>query len=271
MSGVYKIGVVSKKVGLSPGTLRVWEDQFGLLTPDRSSGGTRLYSDADIERVQQIRELLRDRGYTLEAIARIMEEARQASPPTLDRTAIENISLREATNRANIEEGRRMAGLQATLRSPMRAESAQQAATTLVAGVKALTGAHAASLGLYQRKTNTMVFVVSASGDTIGTRPRPPLSISHFPREWQEAIEAREPFADPDLLRLDLHVAVSSRATQDRARSFHAEPLTIADEMVGVLIIASPRPGGMGSEAEQVCERLAVAAGPAIHYFASRL
>ena len=271
MSGVYKIGVISKKVGLSPGTLRLWEDQFGLLTPDRSSGGTRLYSDADVERARYIRKLLRSRGYTLEAIGRILEEARHASPLTLDRATIENVYLREATNRAYIEEGRRMTMIQATLRNLNRAESAQEAATTLVAGVKALSGVHAASLGLYQPKSNTMFFLVSASGDTIGARARPPLHVSQLPRRWQEAIEAREAFDDPDLLRLDLHVEVSSRATQDRARSFHAEPLTIADEMVGVLIIASPRPGGMGNEAGQVCERLAVAAGPAIHYFASRL
>jgi len=271
VAGVYKIGVVSKKVGLSPGTLRLWEDQFGLLTPDRSRGGTRLYSDADVERARYVRRLLRGRGYTLEAIARILEEARHASPPTLDRETIENIYLREATNRAFIEEGRRMVMVQATLRNLNRAESAHEAATTLVAGVKALTGAYSASLGLYRRESNTMVFLASASGDTIAARPRPPLQISRFPRRWQEAIDAREPFADPDLLGVNLPIEVSSRATQDRARSFHAEPLAIADEMVGVLIVASPRPRGIGSEAQRVCERLAVAAGPAIHYFASRL
>jgi hypothetical protein len=47
--------------------------------------------------------------------------------------------------------------------------------------------------------------------------------------------------------------------------------LTIASEMVGILIIASTRPGGIGGEAERVCEELAVAAGPAIHYFANHL
>jgi DNA-binding transcriptional MerR regulator len=268
MAGIYKIGVLSRKVGLSPGTLRLWEDQFGLLTPDRSSGGTRLYSDADVERARYIRKLLRDRGYTLESIARILEEARQASPPTLDRAAIENIYLREATNRAYIEEGRRMTMVQATLRSLIRAESGQQAAMTLVTAVKALTGADSAGLGLYRRTSHTLVPVVTDGRDGIRTWPGPPLSISEFPREWQEAIDAREPYADPDLLRLDLPVEVNSQVIQDRTRSFHAEPLAIANEMVGVLTIASWRPGGMGREAEQVCERLALAAGPAIHYFA---
>ncbi|MDQ1552098.1 MAG: hypothetical protein QOD50_1520, partial [Actinomycetota bacterium] len=47
--------------------------------------------------------------------------------------------------------------------------------------------------------------------------------------------------------------------------------LTIADEMVGVIIIGSSRPNGIGPEAQRVCEELAVAAGPAIHYFAQHL
>jgi hypothetical protein len=41
--------------------------------------------------------------------------------------------------------------------------------------------------------------------------------------------------------------------------------------MVGLLIVTSARPGGVGREAERVCEELAVAAGPAIHYFARQL
>jgi hypothetical protein len=113
--------------------------------------------------------------------------------------------------------------------------------------------------------------VVTASGDSIQTSPGSPLSISEFPLEWQKAIAAREPYADHDLLRLDLPAEVNSQMSQYRARSFHAEPLAIANEMVGVLTIASSRPGGIGGEAEQICERLAVAAGPAIHYFARRL
>jgi hypothetical protein len=40
---------------------------------------------------------------------------------------------------------------------------------------------------------------------------------------------------------------------------------------VGILTIASSRPGGIGGEAERICEELAVAAGPAIHYFAQHL
>ncbi len=271
MAGVYKIGVVCQKTGLTASTLRLWEDQYGLLAPMRSRGGTRLYSESDVERVLYVRQLVRERGYALEAIAAIIEEANSKLPYALDRVAVENIYLRDATNHADLEEGRRMARVHATLRSLIRAESGQQAAITLVAGVKALTGADTAGLGLYRRNSYTLEPMVSTTGDSIGTSSLPPLPISGLPRAWQEAIDAREPYGDPDLLRLDLPVEVSSQVKQGRTRSFHAEPLTIANEMVGILIITSSRSGGIGNEAERVCEELAAAAGPAIHYFAGRM
>jgi GAF domain-containing protein len=215
-----------------------------------------------------VRHLVRDRGYALGAIAAIIDDAASTLPYALDRVAIENIYLRDATNHAYIEVGRRMAGVQATVRSLIHAESAERAAVTLVAGVKALAGAHRSTLALYRRNGYALQFVVIASGRGVGPLSRPWLPISRFPRAWQEAIDAREPYADRDLLRLNLPGEVNSLVIEEGARSFHAEPLTIANEMVGVLIIGSSRPGGITPEAERVCEELAVAAGPAIHYFA---
>jgi DNA-binding transcriptional MerR regulator len=271
MAGVFKIGVVSQKTGLSAATLRLWEDQYGLLTPMRSRGGTRLYSESDVERALYVRQLVRERGYALGAIAAIIDQVASSLPYSLDRVAIENIYLRDATNHTEIEEGRRLARVQAMLRSLIRAESGHEAAMTLVAGVRALTGAQTVGLGLYRRKTDTLTPMVTASRDRLGTTSLPPLPVSALPRAWQEAIEAREPYAVPDLDRLDLPVEVNSQVLQSRTRSFHAQPLAIADEMVGILALASPRPGGIGSEAIRVCEELSVAAGPAMHYFAQHL
>ena len=271
MPGVYKIGVVSQKTGLSAATLRLWEDQYGLLAPDRTVGGTRLYSESDVERILYVRHLVRERGYALGAIAAIIDDATARLPDTLDRVALENIYLHDATNHSDIEQGRRSARVQATVRSLVHAESAEEAAITLVAGVKALTGVQRASLALYRQKGHALDFVVIDGANTIAPLSRPSIPVSGFPREWQDAIDAREPYADPDLLRLDLHGQVSSLVIQGQARSFYAEPLTIASEMVGVLIIGSSRPGGITPEAERVCEELAVAAGPAIHYFAQHL
>ena len=271
MPGAYKIGVVSRRTGLSASTLRLWEDQYGLVTPARTRGGTRLYSESDLERLLYVRHLVRERGYALHAVADIIEAASSKLPSTLDRVAIENIYLRDATNHSDIEAGRRMARVHATVRRLIGAESAERAAVTLVAGVKAITGADRASLALYRRNEYALDFVVIAGVRGMGPLSRPSLGISRFPRAWQQAIDAREPYADADLLRLDLPGEVDSLVTQEDARSFHAEPLTIANEMVGVLIIGSSRPNGIEPEAQRVCEELAVAAGPAIHYFAQQL
>jgi MerR family transcriptional regulator, heat shock protein HspR len=271
VASVYKIGVVSKKVGLSPSTLRLWEDQFGLLTPDRSSGGTRLYSDADVERVHQIRELLRERGYTLEAVARIMEEARQASPSVVDRAAIENTYLREAANREQIEEGRRLAEVHAMGLRLVRSQSAQRAAEELVYGIASLGAVEAVTLGLYQPKPNTLRFVALARGNRTEVGSWPVQHVANFPAQWQEALCAREPYWSADLWRMALSEEVSNFVRDDPSRSFHAQPLSIGKELVGLLVLASPQPGGISREARRVAARVAVAAGPAMHYFARRL
>lgn len=268
--GIYRIGAVSRRTGLSPATLRLWEEQYGLLTPARSSGGTRLYSEADVERVLFIQSLVRERSYTLEAIARLIEETDLPSP-SVDGSAIENLSLWQATNQEYIEEGRRMAEVHPLLRRLVRAESGWRAAVSLVEGVKTLSGTHTAALGLYQMRTNTISFVVTLRGNRIQQLPRPPVQLSAIPRPWQEALNAREAYWDTDLARLDLPRDITERLSEDRTRSFHCEPLMIGTELVGVLVIGSPQPDGISREARQVCERVAVPAGPAIHYFASGL
>ncbi len=69
--GVYGISVASELVGLGPQTLRLYEAR-GLLTPDRTDGGTRRYSAADLERVRRIAELLDD-GLNLAGIAMVLD------------------------------------------------------------------------------------------------------------------------------------------------------------------------------------------------------
>jgi len=53
--GVLRIGELSRRVGVSDHVLRAWEIRYGLLTPARSSGGFRLYSDSDERRVRRMR------------------------------------------------------------------------------------------------------------------------------------------------------------------------------------------------------------------------
>ena len=70
-SGVFAISVAAGMVSMQVQNLRVYERR-GLVDPDRTAKGTRLYSAADIERLNRIRELLAD-GLNLAGIGRVLE------------------------------------------------------------------------------------------------------------------------------------------------------------------------------------------------------
>ena len=68
---MYGISVAAELSRLGPQTLRLYE-RLGLLTPARTPGGTRRYSDDDLQRLQQITALV-DQGVNLAGIARILD------------------------------------------------------------------------------------------------------------------------------------------------------------------------------------------------------
>ena len=68
---LYMISVAAKLAGVHPQTLRSYE-QKGLVTPQRTSGNTRMHSQADIDRLELINELT-DEGINLTGVIRIMD------------------------------------------------------------------------------------------------------------------------------------------------------------------------------------------------------
>lgn len=68
---LYMISVAADLAGLHPQTLRIYESK-GLVTPQRTKGNTRMYSQADIERLQLINELT-DEGINLAGVIRILD------------------------------------------------------------------------------------------------------------------------------------------------------------------------------------------------------
>lgn len=62
----YSIGEVSDIVGYDPHVLRYWEQEFDELSPRKNRAGRRVYTDDDIETIEQIRYLLKDEKYTIE-------------------------------------------------------------------------------------------------------------------------------------------------------------------------------------------------------------
>lgn len=69
--GVYGISVTAQLVGTGIQNLRLYERR-GLLEPDRSTGGTRLYSANDVHRLQQITRLL-EQGLNLAGVAMVLD------------------------------------------------------------------------------------------------------------------------------------------------------------------------------------------------------
>jgi MerR family transcriptional regulator/heat shock protein HspR len=77
---MYMISVAAELVGMHPQTLRIYE-QKGLVRPGRTPGGTRLYSEADVERLRIIQRLTTEVGLNLagvEIVLRLEDELRKA-------------------------------------------------------------------------------------------------------------------------------------------------------------------------------------------------
>lgn len=68
---VYIISVAAELAGVHPQTLRTYERK-GLLKPARTSGGTRRYSQRDVDRVRLIQELTQGEGVNLAGVLRIL-------------------------------------------------------------------------------------------------------------------------------------------------------------------------------------------------------
>jgi MerR family transcriptional regulator, heat shock protein HspR len=67
---VYVISVAAELAGVHPQTLRIYERK-GLVDPARTSGGSRRYSDADIEQLRRISELT-DEGLNLAGVKKVL-------------------------------------------------------------------------------------------------------------------------------------------------------------------------------------------------------
>jgi MerR family transcriptional regulator, heat shock protein HspR len=95
----YMISVAADIVGMHPQTLRIYESK-GLIRPKRTAGNTRLYSEADIERLQLIQQLTNDLGLNLAGVEQVMQlqDEVERMRRTLNRMERE---MREAINQVH--------------------------------------------------------------------------------------------------------------------------------------------------------------------------
>jgi MerR family transcriptional regulator, heat shock protein HspR len=90
----YMISVAAELVGMHPQTLRMYE-QKGLVQPQRTAGNTRLYSEADLERLRLIQKLTTQLGLNLAGVEAVLdlEEQLQRMHARMERLELE---MREA-------------------------------------------------------------------------------------------------------------------------------------------------------------------------------
>jgi MerR family transcriptional regulator/heat shock protein HspR len=86
----YMISVAADIVGMHPQTLRIYEAK-GLVNPQRTAGNTRLYSEADLERLRLIQRLTTELGLNLAGVERVLalEDELQRTRARLERLQAE--------------------------------------------------------------------------------------------------------------------------------------------------------------------------------------
>ena len=67
----YMISIAAELVGMHPQTLRIYENK-GLVRPGRTPGGTRIYSERDLDRLRLIQRLTTELGLNLAGVARVI-------------------------------------------------------------------------------------------------------------------------------------------------------------------------------------------------------
>lgn len=83
---LYMISVAAELAGVHPQTLRAYE-QKGLVTPQRTSGNTRMYSQSDIDRLELIQELTNE-GINLAGVMRILDLQNRLEESEQDRESL---------------------------------------------------------------------------------------------------------------------------------------------------------------------------------------
>lgn len=93
----FRIGEVSKIVGVEPYVLRFWEREFLILKPAKTKTKQRLYKRQDIEQILEIKKLLYEKKFTIEGAKKfIAEGAKKKGQPTQPALNFQEDELKEA-------------------------------------------------------------------------------------------------------------------------------------------------------------------------------
>ena len=70
----YPIGEVAEMMGVSTSLLRFWENEFDILKPRKNRKGDRYFTQQDVANLRIIRNLLKDRGFTIKGAKKFLKE-----------------------------------------------------------------------------------------------------------------------------------------------------------------------------------------------------
>ncbi|HRH70391.1 MAG TPA: MerR family transcriptional regulator [Flavobacteriales bacterium] len=87
----WSIGEVAEQLGVNTSLIRYWEKEFGNLKPKRTGKGDRLYTKKEIEQLQRIQHLVKEKGFTLQGAREQLRKAEQVEEvATLDVEQLRN-------------------------------------------------------------------------------------------------------------------------------------------------------------------------------------
>ena len=113
----FRIGELSRRVGASPEVLRAWETRYGLLAPERTAGGLRLYTQVDEHRVREMSRQIAAGLSAAEAARVVLGHPLSSVPPEqlLDQIDASLMALDEAAAHAALDQTFAADGLEAAL------------------------------------------------------------------------------------------------------------------------------------------------------------
>ena len=87
----YSIGEVSEITGLKQYVLRYWESEFSQLNPSKNSAGNRNYRKTDIDLINEIKNLLYDRRFTIKGAKQHLKDKVKHTSPTINSDQVKTI------------------------------------------------------------------------------------------------------------------------------------------------------------------------------------
>jgi len=101
ISSYYTISNVSKKLKIAPHVLRFWEKKFNFVKPKKSETGRRYYSNQDIVKLEIIKDLLHEKGYTISGAIKFMKNNNNLDDNNLGKFNINNQSVINKINQTS--------------------------------------------------------------------------------------------------------------------------------------------------------------------------